>query len=870
MKRIIVTMIVLMMGLGALALAQPAAADEVVGDGTRASCTEAALEDALARGGLITFNCGPREVVIGITSEKLISTSTIIDGGGVVRLDARGASRIFRYNRNDSDFTLRNIHLMRGHVQGEDGGCIFSLGRSLRLENVTFSLCTAEWANPGGTTTAEGGSGGALYAGNLNTTIIGSTFIANESDRGGGAIAVTNPNSLLTIDNTRFLLNRTNKPIGTGGAIDFRGDTLTITGTRFQANASRSSGGALHVRGENTDDMPVVTITGGAAVNNRGGSTGGAFAIIRANLTVDGTLIRDNAGGAMGYGIFVGGSSVASITNVDFVHNGFDFVPGGGYGGGLAVSRSEVTMRDSYFARNQAEVGGAFWLSYTYPVSGTSAVINTRFENNRAITGGAIYYNDEFGTLTLDGLTVSGNNADFGGAIFIDGSERRATADGYVPSAAINVTNSTFRDNGLEYHFYGGAIYNLSLLNVSHSLFVNNQGGLQGGAIYSGRPFDGGNPDDVDARLSVVNSTFSENNAERGGAIGTQCHSEIAHVTFNNNTANDIGNSIFVQDGCTLEATHTIFQAAGATQNCMGNVVTTGENLQMPDASCGTALNYDALLIPLADNGGPTLTHALRLDSPAIDAVETCIFEQDQRHFTRPGDGDGDGIALCDIGAFELDAGETMDRSGSLPVQEFRFAGDQGVNVRSGPGPDYDVVGGFQPGGRIGITGQEGDWCSINYQSVTAWVLCSLTFPDPPSPNEPPPGQTSCEGFSASSPLDGLAHGVNTFYWFPPQAVADAFRLSLFNRDSGALLASFDIPGTQSNWNADASEAAIGPGIWFAWTIEAIKDGAVICSDRVELPRETVPPPPDQPPAPQCGNGIQEPGETPNTCPNGY
>jgi hypothetical protein len=63
-------------------------------------------------------------------------------------------------------------------------------------------------------------------------------------------------------------------------------------------------------------------------------------------------------------------------------------------------------------------------------------------------------------------------------------------------------------------------------------------------------------------------------------------------------------------------------------------------------------------LAPLADNGGPTLTHALRRGSPAIDGGDPSFsyFPYDQRGtgFERVIDGDGDGTAVVDIGAYEV------------------------------------------------------------------------------------------------------------------------------------------------------------------------------------------------------------------------
>src|SRR5205085_4744977 len=68
--------------------------------------------------------------------------------------------------------------------------------------------------------------------------------------------------------------------------------------------------------------------------------------------------------------------------------------------------------------------------------------------------------------------------------------------------------------------------------------------------------------------------------------------------------------------------------------------------------------NTDPQLLPLANNGGPTQTHALPASSPAVDAGDNSACPQtDQRGLTRPFDGNFDGIAICDVGAFELRGG---------------------------------------------------------------------------------------------------------------------------------------------------------------------------------------------------------------------
>src|SRR6266511_1334674 len=69
----------------------------------------------------------------------------------------------------------------------------------------------------------------------------------------------------------------------------------------------------------------------------------------------------------------------------------------------------------------------------------------------------------------------------------------------------------------------------------------------------------------------------------------------------------------------------------------------------------GDLVNTDPLLGPVQNNGGPTDTHALAVGGPAVDAGGNAgCPATDQRGAARPFDGNGDGTATCDIGAFEL------------------------------------------------------------------------------------------------------------------------------------------------------------------------------------------------------------------------
>ncbi len=237
--------------------------------------------------------------------------------------------------------------------------------------------------------------------------------------------------------------------------------------------------------------------------------------------------------------------------------------------------------------------------------------------------GGAIH---NTGTLTLTNSTVLSNSAaGDGGGLFNRGMAAlvNSTVAGNLAASGgatsnigtLTLTNSTVSGNAAAVS--GGGLRNAGNLSMTSSTVYFNQGGSYGGGIFNG----------ASATARLVQTLVSGNTSPEGPEV------------YN-----------FTTDG-----SGTVYAGSFNLFGFYGSDGLAGFAAGPTDiVPIGT---MDTILDPvLGDNGGPTKTHALIPDSPAIDAVPaaSCATPGDQRGASRPQDGDANAPADCDIGAFEV------------------------------------------------------------------------------------------------------------------------------------------------------------------------------------------------------------------------
>ena len=162
------------------------------------------------------------------------------------------------------------------------------------------------------------------------------------------------------------------------------------------------------------------------------------------------------------------------------------------------------------------------------------------------------------------------------------------------------------------------------------------------------------------AVVTLSHLSIIRGNSDIGGGIHNNGTLTVSNSTFSGNSASpSFGGGIYNND--TLYLGNNILANSLTGGDCVntGTLVTNLNNL-VEDGSCSPAYAGDPKLGPLYPNGGSTLTQGLLPGSPAIDAGDNAICaaapvnNRDQRGVIRPIDGNDDGLATCDLGAFEV------------------------------------------------------------------------------------------------------------------------------------------------------------------------------------------------------------------------
>jgi hypothetical protein len=485
-------------------------------------------------------------------------------------------------------------------------------------------------------------------------------------------------------------------------------DGFTITGG--QANLGSNHGGGLRIV---DSDASVIsnTIKGNSAFLLGGGvwvqrgaprlennriednlsagpaqdAFGGGVALENSQATLAGNIVAGNviSGSGYGAGLDVNGGAVSLAGNT-LSENGVTVV---GYGGGMAVRNGATTLLEGeHMEANHVDFGGGVYADGSTLLIQEATIIANKATRNIPGQGGGLYILDS--AITVTNSTIRGNSTASGGGIY------NADSDISVRDSTIISNNAVFDGGGIysggvtildnvtvmgnEAGDEGGGIFNSSIgsLVVSQSSVLSNTVDDSGGGIAVSGPItltgvtiqgniaaaDGGGLFNDDDTATLTNVTISGNAAagNGGGVFNNSGVMTVTNATVTSNEAGLQGHGLYNDEIMTLKNT---IVAGNGDENCADNdtLVSAGHNLEDAD-SCGfdpaqdDLIDADPLLAPLADNGGPTLTHALLAGSPAIDTADNGLCpNSDQRGLPRPIDGNDDGLAICDMGAFEFD-----------------------------------------------------------------------------------------------------------------------------------------------------------------------------------------------------------------------
>ena len=296
-----------------------------------------------------------------------------------------------------------------------------------------------------------------------------------------------------------------------------------------------------------------------------------------------------------------------------------------------------------------------------------------------------------------EGLTVDGKKA----RIAISGNDAARVFE--VGSGAELALRNLTLEKGSAHLGEGGAVLNRGHLTVDGSTFSGNDAGSGGAIANSGS-------------ATVKGSTLSGNTASgSGGAIHNQGTLAVTGSTLSGNGAPSGGGMEHAGGSAVLRNTIVADSTSGGNCHASASPITDGGYNLSSDGTCGfekdnrSRLWADPDLGELDDNGGPTQTHALGVNSKAVDKGRSFGAAADQRGLPRPTDlgefGNARGGDGSDIGAYEQVrcSGGVVNAAGTIVGTA---GNDSGNKALTGTGGDDFIFG---LGGNDTIFGGGGD-----------------------------------------------------------------------------------------------------------------------------------------------------------------
>ncbi|MCB9135401.1 MAG: right-handed parallel beta-helix repeat-containing protein [Anaerolineales bacterium] len=368
--------------------------------------------------------------------------------------------------------------------------------------------------------------------------------------------------------------------------------------------------------------------------------------LILRNLTVQngqtgGYHLADAGGGILNMGYL-------ELQNTSVISNSSESAPGGGIMNLMwdETITPTLILKDSEVGYNRGQ--GAI----VSEMNGHVMITNSNIHHNYGV-GLRVEYGSVDVEIVDSTFANNSGTVDYpcGGGIFSFAND-------------FSMINSTVRDNTTCISEGGGIFVWGAHVLIKDSTIANNatvEYGGSGGGLYGG-----GNS------FQMINSTISGNASELdGGGLYLLGAVTITNSTISGNNAVGEGDGIYLRQNSTLTLINTIL-TNHLDDDCAIYGTILGENNLIDTLSCGNdpslrlmpVTNFDP---NLADNGGPTWTHALLPGSNAIDTIG-CeqAPEADQRGLLRPQDGNGDGQFLCDVGSFELESVATPTPTSTL------------------------------------------------------------------------------------------------------------------------------------------------------------------------------------------------------------